>query len=58
LEGSGKEQLQRQIKTADREIDDLVYRLYGISGKFSKIKNQVINDKKPEKVILGTSLPF
>jgi len=31
--GSRKEQIQRQIENTDREIDDLVYRLYGVTGK-------------------------
>ena len=29
--GSEKEQIQRQIEKTDKEIDDLVYRLYGIT---------------------------
>jgi type I restriction-modification system DNA methylase subunit len=35
--GREKEQIQRQIKKTDREIDDLVYRLYGITDEERKI---------------------
>jgi len=31
------EQLQRQIKKTDREIDDLMYKLYGVTQKERKI---------------------
>ncbi|MDD1647666.1 MAG: hypothetical protein LUQ42_00110, partial [Methanomicrobiales archaeon] len=30
--GEGKGALQRQIETTDREIDELVYGLYGLTG--------------------------
>ena len=29
--GSRKEQIKRQIKKTDKEIDDLVYKLYGLT---------------------------
>ncbi len=35
--GREKEQLKRQIEKTDREIDDLVYRLYGITKEERKI---------------------
>jgi len=35
--GSEKDQLQRQIDKTDREIDDLVYKLYGLTEKEIKI---------------------
>ena len=35
--GSKKDQLQRQIEKTDREIDDLVYKLYGITEKEREI---------------------
>lgn len=35
--GREKEQIQRQIDKTDREIDDLVYRLYGITEEERKI---------------------
>jgi type I restriction-modification system DNA methylase subunit len=35
--GSEKEQIQRQIEKTDREIDDLVYKLYNISDEEKKI---------------------
>ena len=35
--GSKKEQIQRQIEKTDKEIDDLVYKLYGITEKERKI---------------------
>jgi adenine-specific DNA-methyltransferase len=35
--GSRKDQIQRQIERTDREIDDLVYRLYGITDEERKI---------------------
>jgi len=31
--GGNKIQIQRQIEKTDREIDDLVYKLYGITEK-------------------------
>ncbi|MCK4251154.1 hypothetical protein KAX97_06885 [candidate division WOR-3 bacterium] len=34
---SEKEQIQRQIEKTDREIDDLVYKLYGITEKERKV---------------------
>jgi type I restriction-modification system DNA methylase subunit len=35
--GHEKEQIQRQIEKTDREIDDLVYKLYGITEEEKKI---------------------
>ncbi|MFQ6003020.1 MAG: hypothetical protein ACE5KJ_04675 [Candidatus Zixiibacteriota bacterium] len=35
--GSEKDQLRRQIEKTDREIDDLVYKLYGIAERERKI---------------------
>ena len=35
--GSEKDQIQRQIEKTDREIDDLVYKLYGITEEEKKI---------------------
>jgi len=35
--GSEKEQIQRQVEKTDREIDDLVYKLYGITENERKI---------------------
>ena len=35
--GSRKEQIQRQIEKTDKEIDDLVYKLYGITEEEWKI---------------------
>jgi type I restriction-modification system DNA methylase subunit len=35
--GSEKEQIQRQIEKADKEIDDLVYKIYGITEEEKKI---------------------
>jgi len=35
--GGEKEQVQRQIEKADKEIDDLVYKLYGITEEERKI---------------------
>lgn len=35
--GSEKEQIQRQIEKTDREIDELVYKLYGITEEERKI---------------------
>jgi hypothetical protein len=35
--GSRKEQIQRQIEKTDREIDDMVYELYGITEKERKV---------------------
>jgi type I restriction-modification system DNA methylase subunit len=35
--GSKKEQIQRQIEKTDREIDEIVYKLYGITEKERKI---------------------
>ena len=35
--GNEKDQLQSQIDKTDREIDDLVYKLYGITGTEKKI---------------------
>jgi hypothetical protein len=35
--GSKKDQIQRQIEKTDREIDDLVYKLYGITEKERKV---------------------
>jgi hypothetical protein len=43
LEGSGKEQLQQQIKNTDREINDLVYKLYGITDEERSIIKGVTN---------------
>ena len=37
VEGRAKEQIQRQIEKTDREIDNLVYRLYGITDEERKI---------------------
>lgn len=37
VEGRAKEQIQRQIDKTDREIDNLVYRLYGITEEERKI---------------------
>ena len=34
---SRKEQIQRQIKKTDREIDELVYKLYGIMDEERKV---------------------
>ena len=35
--GSEKDHIQRQIDQTDREIDDLVYKLYGITEEEKKI---------------------
>ncbi len=35
--GSKKDQLQRQIKKTDREIDEIVYKLYGVTNEERKI---------------------
>lgn len=35
--GSRKEQIQKQIKKTDREIDALVYELYGITDEERKV---------------------
>jgi len=35
--GSRKDQIQRQIAKTDREIDDLVYKLYGITEEERKM---------------------
>ena len=35
--GRKKEQIQRQIEKTDREIDNQVYRLYGITDEERKI---------------------
>ena len=35
--GSRKNQIQRQIEKIDKEIDDLVYKLYGITEEERKI---------------------
>ena len=35
--GSAKDQFQRQIEKTDRVIDDLVYKLYGITEEEKKI---------------------
>jgi hypothetical protein len=35
--GSAKEQIQRQIDKTDKEIDEIVYKLYGIMEKKKKI---------------------
>jgi len=37
VKGSEKEQIQRQIEKADREIDDLVYKLYSITEEERKL---------------------
>jgi hypothetical protein len=38
--GAEKEQIQRQIEKTDKEIDDLVYELYGINEEERKIIEQ------------------
>ncbi|GAI02162.1 unnamed protein product [marine sediment metagenome] len=35
--GIEKDQIQRQIEKTDREIDDLVFKLYGITGEERKV---------------------
>jgi hypothetical protein len=35
--GNERERIQRQIEKTDREIDDMVYKLHGITNKESKI---------------------
>jgi len=35
--GSHKDQIQRQIEKTDKEIDDIVYRLYDITDEEKKI---------------------
>ena len=35
--GSQKDQIQRQIEKTDKEIDEIVYKLYGIIGKERKL---------------------
>jgi hypothetical protein len=35
--GNAKEQIQREIDKTDRNIDDLVYKLYGITEEEKKI---------------------
>ena len=35
--GSEKDQIQRQIEKTDREIDDILYKLYGITEEERKI---------------------
>jgi len=35
--GNVKDQIQRQIEKTDKEIDDLVYKLYGITDEERKI---------------------
>jgi hypothetical protein len=35
--GSRKNQIQRQIEKTDKEIDDLVYELYGITEEERKV---------------------
>jgi type II restriction/modification system DNA methylase subunit YeeA len=35
--GNEKEQIQRQIEKTDREIDEIVYELYGITEEEKKI---------------------
>ena len=35
--GSRKEQIQQQIERTDKEIDDLVYELYGITDEERKV---------------------
>jgi type I restriction-modification system DNA methylase subunit len=44
--GSEKERIQRQIDKADREIDDIVYELYGITEEERKIIEQETEEKK------------
>ncbi|MBA7675690.1 hypothetical protein ES703_83927 [subsurface metagenome] len=40
--GSRKDQIQRQIERTDREIDDLVFKLYGITEE----ERMVIEEQK------------
>lgn len=40
-QGKEKDQLQKQIEATDREIDDLVYKLYGITVEERKIIEEV-----------------
>jgi hypothetical protein len=35
--GSQKDQIQRQLEKTDREIDEIVYKLYGITKEERKI---------------------
>ncbi|MEO0124505.1 MAG: hypothetical protein ABIL69_10950 [candidate division WOR-3 bacterium] len=35
--GSEKEQIQKQIEKTDREIDEIVYKLYGITEEEKKV---------------------
>ncbi len=47
VKGSEKKRLQRQIEKGDKEIDDLVYRLYNISKREKKIiegKGEIANN--------------
>lgn len=37
VKGSKKEQIQRQIEKTDKEIDEMVYKLYGITKRERKI---------------------
>jgi hypothetical protein len=41
--GSKKEQIQRQIEKTDKEIDEIVYKLYGITEKERKIIEGVVS---------------
>jgi hypothetical protein len=41
--GSQKDQIQRQIEKTDKEIDEIVYKLYGITEEERKIIEENIN---------------
>ena len=34
---SGRDRLEREVTSTDREIDELVYELYGVTGEERKI---------------------
>ena len=44
--GAEKDQIQRQIEKTDREIDDLVYKLYGITDDEKRLIEGEIDKKK------------
>jgi len=37
----GREELERRLERADREIDELVYRLYGLTEEERKVEREI-----------------
>jgi len=46
--GNAKEQIQREIDKIDKEIDNIVYKLYGITEEEKKIVEQSINIQRKD----------